>query len=129
MGRLNRFGNGLHVRRRFLGRERFVPDQLRQVLPLHILHREVMLPRFLADFVNRNDVRMLEAGGCLRFHAEALDERLAGQFAEEQQLDRDDPVQAFLPRLIDDPHPAPRDFFEQFVVAENAWDKRGLGRG
>ena len=112
MRRVNRFGNGFHVSRGFLGRERFVPDQLRQVLPFDILHREIMLSRLLPDLIDRNDVRMLEAGGGLRFNTKALDERFAGQFSKEQQLHRDNPVQTFLSRLIDNPHPASGDLFQ-----------------
>jgi len=129
MRRVNRFGDGLHVRRGFLGSERFVPDQLRQVLPVHIFHREVMLAGGTTDFEDRNDIRMFEAGGRLGFDAEALDERITGQFAKEEQLDRDDAVQVFLPRLIDNSHSAACDLFDQLVVAQSAWDERGLAEG
>ena len=72
---------------------------------------------------------MLETRGGLSFDPKALDKRLARQFAEKQQLERDDPVQTLLSRSIDNPHPAARDFFEQFEVAQRAWDERGRGNG
>ena len=71
-----------------------------------------------ADFVDGDDVGMLEAGGRDGFGAKALDELRAGLRPEQQHLERDNPVQALLPGLIDDPHPAPRDLLQQLVVAE-----------
>ena len=37
-----------------------------------------------------------------------------------QHLHRDHPVQAHLPRLVHDAHPAARDFLQQLVIAERA---------
>ena len=62
--------------------------------------------------------------GCCRlaaaadFGAEALDEILGRERPGQKHLHRDDPVQAHLPRSIDDAHPAPRDLLQQFVITK-----------
>ena len=89
-------------------------------MPFDEIHREVLLALMDADFVNGHDVRMLQAGRRRSFRAKPLHELRAGERTEEQHLHRDDAVQAYLPRPIDNAHPASRDFFQQFVIAERA---------
>ena len=85
---------------------------------LDVIHREEVLAFGEADFVNRDDVRVLQARGGGGFGAEALDEILSRQRPGQEHLHRDDAVQAHLPRSIDDAHPAARDFFQQFVITK-----------
>ncbi len=93
---------------------------LRQRGPLDELHREVLLALVLADLVDRHDVGMVEVGRRLGLGAEPLDVAARGEAAGEDHLERDDPVERRLPRLVDDPHPAPGDLLQQLVVAEVA---------
>jgi len=91
---------------------------LRQTLALDELHAEILLALVLADFVDGHDVRMVELAGGLGLVMKADDLGLAGQFARADELERDQPVQAALPCAIDHAHAAPRDFFQQFVIAD-----------
>jgi hypothetical protein len=99
-----------------------IPGQLRESLgeaaAFDQLHRVVRLPRFGADFVDGNDVSVIEPGGVLGFGAKALEVGGRGQFAGANHLQRDGAIEADLTRPIDDAHPTAGDFVEQFVVAE-----------
>ena len=79
-----------------------------------------MLAFVLADFVDRDDVWMLQAGHRLRLGLKTLHELVARKLPEQQHLHRDDAVQAHLPCPINDAHPAARDFLQQFVIAKLA---------
>ena len=85
-----------------------------------ILHREVRPAFVFADFMDRHDVRMFEAGDRLGFGAEAFHLRFARQPGLEHHLQRDDAVEAGLARAINHPHAAACDFIQQFVIVEEA---------
>jgi len=57
-----------------------------------------------------------ESGGGLGLALEPFHHLVAGPLAEQEHLDRDDPVELHLPRLVDDPHPAVRQLLEQLVI-------------
>jgi hypothetical protein len=79
---------------------------------------------------------MLQTSSGLGLGAETLDILLAGQLACQDHLDGDNPIQAKLPRFVHDTHPAPGNFFKQFVIAKvtqprsrrpsNSWDTRSF---
>ena len=72
---------------------------------------------------------MLEAASGRGFDAETSDVFLAGERPEEDHLDGNETIEAGLARLVNDAHAAPRDFFDQFVVADLVEGrKRGGGR-
>ena len=81
-------------------------------------HTQERLALMLTNFVNGDDVRMVEAGGGFRFAHESLHLGLAGEQAGQQHLERDGTVEADLPGAIDNAHAAAGEFAEQFVVAE-----------
>jgi len=91
---------------------------LRQGKSLDVIHREEVLPLGETDFVNRDDVHVLQTRGGGGFGAEALDEVLSRQRPGQQHFHGDDPVQAHLPRSIDDAHPAPRNLRQKFLIPE-----------
>ena len=127
---VNRFGDGLDVARGAANPFR-VPHsalriQLRETPALDEIHDEERLPLVGADFVDGDDVRVLQAGRRRRFRTESLRQFLARLFPEQEHLHRNDAVEALLPRFEDDTHPAARDFFEQFVIAEGAERKTAL---
>ena len=70
-----------------------------------------------ADFVNRDDVRMLQTGSRLSLDLKPLDIVVSRQSSGHDHLDRDDASECGLSSLVDDPHSAARDFLQQFVVA------------
>ena len=77
-----------------------------------------MAPIVDAHFVDRDDVRMLELCNGLGLGAESLDEPGFGELAGKQHLDRNNPVQAPLPGLIDDPHPSASNHLQQIIIPE-----------
>jgi hypothetical protein len=70
------------------------------------------------DFMDGHNVRMMQAARGDGFHAEAPDHRLARHGTEEQHLDRHNPIETFLPSLIDNSHPALGDLLQKFVIAK-----------
>lgn len=114
----DRFCDDLNIARRALSRQWTASDNLGQAPALHEIHREVMLALVNPHFVDRDDVRVLQARHGRRLRPEALHLVGVRRRAEREQLDRHDAVQADLSRLVHHPHPAPTDLFEQFVVAE-----------
>ena len=107
-------------------RARIAPGMLRQRGPLDELHRVVLLALVLAHLVDRHDVGVVEVRRRLGLGVEPLDVTARGEAAGEDHLERDEPVERHLPRLVDDPHPAPGDLLQQLVVAEVA-DGRQFG--
>jgi hypothetical protein len=88
-----------------------------------------MLPLVLADLEDRDDVRVVQAGGLLRLVAEAPDLLGCRQVPRRDHLQRDDAVEAELPRPVDDAHAPAGDLFEKLVVAEGASPAGGRCRG
>ena len=83
-------------------------EDLAQRAPVEELHRDVRGVPGLADVVDRDDVRMVEAPGGLRFAEEAALVRLGlgvGQ-PEADRLDRDQAVDQRIARLVHDTHGA-----------------------
>jgi len=97
-----------------------VVDARRERAALDELHAEILLPAVLADFVERHDVRMIQASGGLGFGVKASHLRIAGQQSGANHLHGDDAVEADLAGAIDDAHAAGSKFLQQFVVAEVA---------
>ena len=71
---MNRFGNELDVPRGFRAAQWTVAHELREVLALDVIHREVMLAVVDADVVNGDDVRMLEQRGSRDLAPEPLND-------------------------------------------------------
>ena len=82
------------------------------------IHRKIMLPVDLADFVDADDLRMPQAAGRPSFAVKALHVVHGRQMVRQNHLERHDAVKIALPRSVDDSHPAAADFFEQFVFTE-----------
>jgi hypothetical protein len=100
------------------------------------VHRVEVPAVRLADAVDGDDVRVLQAGRGGRLGAEALQLLLVRRRAGQQHLDGDHPFQARLPRLEDDPHAAAAHLAQQLVVAETLRHRlagrgrqRGIGKG
>ena len=74
----------------------------------------------LANFVDGNDVRVIQPGCGLRFRLETLDVVMGCQHAGTDEFERDHPVQGGLPRFEDCAHAAARNLLDQLVVAEVA---------
>src|SRR6266568_3781310 len=93
---MDRFGSDLHVPRGFGWREWTIADELREVMPLHVIHRKEVLAFVHSDFVNGHDVRMLQSSRGGRFAAEPLGNLFAGELPGQDHLYRDDAIEALL---------------------------------
>src|SRR5262245_7447433 len=123
MGEVNSLGDDLEIGRSTARRQRTVADDLCQAPASHIIHREEMLAVIEADFVDRHNVRLLQAGGRGSFRSETLHKLRAGQWAGQQHLHCGTAIEIRLARLIADANRATRDFFQQFIVPKetNEW--------
>ena len=72
----------------------------------------------LTDFVDGNNVGMLETGRRLRFGLKSLEGPGGSNGAPNHKLERDDSIQALLPRPKHHAHPTVRDLLEQFIIAQ-----------
>gem|GEM_PF-4861092 len=96
----------------------------------HKFHREVGATLVRADLEDLHDVDMLQPGGRLAFHLKPVKLARAREIPRQDHLQRDVPVQADLPRPVDDSHAAAADLLDQLVVADppSRWqfhDRRG----
>ncbi len=74
----------------------------------------------LADLVDLDDVRVLEAGDGLGLGAETCQLRLAGVAAGQDHLEGDDAAQLDVPRLVDDTHATLAELAEDLVAGHLA---------
>ena len=73
---------------------------------IHKFHQQVIEAACLAVIVNSDNVRMIQDSQGARLLLEPRGELwVVGPFRREQ-LERDETVQRFLPRFVNDPHPA-----------------------
>jgi hypothetical protein len=79
-----------------------------------------MLRLVFADFVNRHDVRMIEARRRGGFVAKALHRLGRGKFAGKNHFNRHLAMETDLACAIDHSHPTARNFLEQLVIAKAA---------
>src|SRR6266566_3122337 len=89
-------------------------------------HAEIARAVALADFVDRNNLRMFQTRCCLRFVPKTLQVRRARPLAEPDHLERDGAIKAFLPRAINHALSAATNLFEQLVVAKLHLDSMRL---
>jgi hypothetical protein len=78
----------------------------RQRAAFHELQREKRMAVHLADVEDLDDVRMLQPRDRLRFEPETGQLGRPGVAAGQDHFQGDEPVQAALPRLVDDAHAA-----------------------
>jgi hypothetical protein len=81
------------------------------------LHRSVVLDVVLADFVNGDEVRVLEDGGRQGLRAEALHVPLADELPSVNHLQYYDAVERHLACLEDDAMPPRGDLFQLLLAS------------
>jgi hypothetical protein len=81
-------------------------------------HAEEVLALALTDFIDRNDVRMIELGYRFRLGPEALYLHLARELPAQDHLQGHDSIEAYLASAINDTHSALGNFLEQLVIVE-----------
>ena len=100
-----------------LGRRQPALDQVLERCAIDVLHRDPVAALVLAAVVDRDDVRVLEAGRGLRLAAESLDELLVGAEALMKELEGDSASQHLVVGRPHVRHPAGADPADQPVPA------------
>ncbi len=98
----------------------FALDAVAQGLARDVFHRDVVIRVCHADFVNREDVRMVERRRRLGLELKSRDGIAVVARFRRKNLDRDVAAQPRVAGAIDLPHPARADGTKNFVVAETA---------
>src|SRR5262245_50487081 len=88
-------------------RQRRALEPARQAAAAAELQREVGQAVVLADFVDLDDVGVLQPRDRRRLAAKAVEAFVIGVAAGEDHLEGDDAVQLQVPGLVDDAHAAP----------------------
>ncbi len=120
VGIVHRAGDRRYQLRRGAGIGHEAPGMRREIAAVDQLHAEVMMPLVLADLVDRDDVGMVQMRRGLGFQAKPLEVVGRGEPPGPDHLQRQHAVQADLPGLEDDAHPAFRDDLDQLIIAEVA---------
>ncbi len=97
-------------------RQRALRDHRGQGPARYILHAKKGLTIVLADLVDRNDIRMGQAGNRLGFPAKALEVRPRSQLSAQDHLQRHESFEPLIPRLVHHAHAAPPQLLHQLIV-------------
>ena len=98
--------------------DRPASEFVRKGLAADKLHAKERKAFVFAQFVNGDDVGMLQSQGGFGFGAKPFTINARGEFAFENHLDRDRFAIGFAGGLVDDPHAAATDFLLQGVVVQ-----------
>ena len=90
----------------------------RQAPPRAELEAQKREPVVFPNFVNLDDIRMLQTRDRFGFDAETVQIVLAGVAPRQNDLERHDPVEFSLAGLIHDPHASPRNLAQDIVAAK-----------
>jgi hypothetical protein len=104
-------------------------DQLGERLTFDVLHGVVVDAALRADRVDRDDMRMMQAGRCPRFVAEPLQLAFVQQAGQRQNLQRDAALERRLLRFVHHAHPTPTEFPADAEVAQQAAVQEVAERG
>ena len=103
-------------------------DDLVQVGPVDVFHRDVKVAVGFAAVVDGDDIVMPQLRSRLSFRFEPFDERgIGGPFAR-QNLERHQPLQFGVLRQVDGPHSARPDLLQDLILAESARRRLRLRR-
>jgi len=115
--------------RRLPDRHGRVLDYFVQLASFDELHAEITGAIPLADLVDGDDARMIEAGGGFRLQTKTLKMRFGRPLTKTDHFQRHCAVKTFLPRAKYHALSAASDFLQQFVVAQfsqHLGDTRGF---
>ncbi len=118
MGALHRLGQDANDLR---GLARFLRDAghlVGETAAVHVLQRKIGVAVLFADFVDLNDVRVLELGDRLGLRLEPRHGAGSRDAGRADHLDRHNAVQPRLPGLVDDPHAAAAELPEELVARD-----------
>jgi len=127
VGIVHRLRHCFHVAHGLGWGQRLRPHQPPKIRAGDVFHRVIRLALVFSHLEDGYDPRVLQTCGCLGFLSKALLKALTRVSAAQQEFERHDPIQASLPRPIDDPHAPVGDEVQQFVIADIG-DKLARGR-
>jgi len=116
---------GKRIRDLYRARERFAelktvpPDGRVERAAGDQLHGDEIHIAVAVDFVNRNDVGMVQCGSGLGFLDETQPPRGIGRLLRRKHLQRHEAVETRVPRLVDHAHAALAELLEDLVVGES----------
>ena len=113
---LQRVADRRHDAQRLLRREAARLQELAQIHAVHELHQQEVEAARLPEIVHGDDVRMIQRRERLRLLFKPLGELRIVRALRREQLQRDETVQRFLPRLVDHAHAAAPEAFEDFEL-------------
>ena len=91
---------------------------LGQARPFDQLHAEIRPVLVFPDLVDRHNVRVVEVRRQLSLPQEPFALLEAGHRARLDHLERNQSLQSLMPGAVDDTHPAPGNFLDQFITAD-----------
>jgi hypothetical protein len=115
MGVVHGPGERLDQDRRLRSRGRLTAGGLGQAAAVDQLHREVRQAVVFADFVDLNNVGMVQTGHRFRLGLEAGADLCGRVLARQDHLERNEPIQATLPGLVHHGHAAVAQFPQDLV--------------
>src|SRR4029077_5722517 len=86
---------------------------------VEVLHREKSVAAFYIRVINGANIWMVQRGSSLCFSLEPLYRQSVLSHAADQKLQRDDPVQTDILRLIHFSHPTTAESFQNTVVRDS----------
>ncbi len=113
---------------RLLGRKPAGALDLPQIAAVHEFHYEVVQGARLAEVMHRDDVRMVQARQGAGFAVEPLGKARVARGGGRQDLQRHQPVQIWLARLIDGAHAALADELKDFELGKQLGEVRDWRR-
>lgn len=106
VGEVDRLAQGHHQTRRLTVRETPFRGQLLQVRAIHVFQGQIWLTLVFADFVDLDDVGMLQGGNGLGLAAKTSDSRCIGRTVGQDHLDGDGSLQSRVIGFVNNPHAA-----------------------
>ena len=110
----------------FLEWQRSVAEEGGQVVAVDEIHSAPQLPFLVTGVVDRHDARVADAGGQTRLGEKPAALLFGSAASGGQELHRHVAPQMEMPGPVDDSHPSPSQFGEEFVRPERA--RQGGGR-
>ena len=114
--KLQRFADGRHDGQRLLRCEASRFHRLPQIHAIDELHQQEKVSARLPEVVDGHDVRMVQPGERLRFVAEAFRKHRIAHALRSEEFQSDETVERFLPRFVNDAHPAATKAVEDFEL-------------
>src|SRR5262249_5051347 len=115
---VHRPGQGFHHLGRRAGWLRVAIDEPVERAAVHELEGEIRKPLVLADLVDLHDVGVLQWGEGAGLLAEAGELLRAGVGPGQDHLQRAQPIQPYLPGLVDEAHPAATQLPQDLVTGD-----------